>query len=287
MAINTDLPVLGVLISLVLLATALSGCTSAPENGDVHIQDIHGLALDPSHPTRLYVATHHGLFVAENDTEWAAVTQEPFDMMGFTMHPRDGRIMYASGHPGRVGQGWAVGVVQSTDAGRTWTTLALKNEVDFHAMAMEAGEGSSNDTIYGFHGGKLHVSADSARTWHTRTPPGAVSALAVTSAGDVLAATSAGLYRTARGALGQWQTVDASRALAVASSGQKIVAYFTNGGLKASPDDGATWEDLNWTVPAGDYPWGIALGPSVVYVGTAQGSIHRSADQGASWTRIR
>lgn len=273
--------------AILILTILVAGCTSPPTGDDVKIQDIHGLALDPTHPGKLYVATHHGLFVAENDTAWAAVTEQPFDMMGFTMHPRDGRIMYASGHPGRVGQGWAVGVVKSTDGGRTWVTLGLKNEVDFHAMAMEPGETAANDTIYGFHGGKLHVSTDSGRTWKTRIPPAPISALAVTPTGDVLATTSAGLQRTTRGAAGNWHVVSPNAALAVAVTADSIVAYFQNGGLQESRDDGATWSALNWTVPAGDHPWGIARGSAVVHVGTARGTIHKSTDHGASWVRIK
>ncbi|HEX9816163.1 MAG TPA: hypothetical protein VGB18_04215 [Candidatus Thermoplasmatota archaeon] len=60
--------------------------------------------------------------------------------------------------------------------------------------------------------------------------------------------------------------------------------------MAKSTDKGVTWFSLNWTVPTGDYPWGIALTPNevdVVYVGTARGTIHRTTDAGDSWTKIR
>lgn len=269
----------------------MSGCAGSNEDA-LHIQDIHGLALDPNDSTRLYVATHHGLFVAEDDTEWSAVTQEPFDMMGFSMSSHDGNVMYASGHPNRVGQGWAVGVVRSTDGGRTWTTLALQNQVDFHAMAMEPGATLANDTIYGFHGGKLHVSRDGGLTWTTRTLAFAISALTVDpKTGDLFAATPMGIQRSDRFAEGLWQQANATAvvALAVAESGS-VYAYLDGVGLAESRNRGATWSSVNWTVPAGDYPWGIAPGPAgsgVLYVGTAKGTIHKTADSGTSWTTIR
>lgn len=278
-------------VAAVIPLLILAGCTNG--SGDVvRIQDIHGLALDPQDANRLYVATHRGLFVGEGDTKWSSVTAEPFDMMGFTMHPRDGSIMYASGHPGRVGQGWAVGVVRSTDAGRTWTTLALKNEVDFHAMAMEPGSTMANDTIYGSHGGKLHVSTNGGTSWTTRALTFQVAALTVSpETGDVWAATSSGIQKNTRLAEGPWQIVNPKPALAVSASpdGTILYAYIDNG-LAKSIDQGKTWTGLNWTVPSGDYPWGIAPSPTTsgpLYVGTAQGFIFKTTDQGASWTKIR
>lgn len=280
--------------SITVVASAfllLGGCTSQPAaSDDVHIADIHGMALDPNIPSRLYVATHHGLFVAENDTKWSAVTTEPFDMMGFTMHAGDGRIMYASGHPGRVGQGWAVGVVKSVDAGRTWMTLALKNEVDFHAMAMEAGANGAADTVYGFHGGKVHVSTDGGATWSSDPVTFAIAALTVDpGTGDLLAATNKGLQRTGRGLEGEWTLVQDANTIGIAAADGALVAYFAATGLSSSRDDGNSWSSLNWTAPADDYPWGIAMtrDAETLYAGTARGTIHKTADGGVTWTKIR
>jgi len=62
------------------------------------------------------------------------------------------------------------------------------------------------------------------------------------------------------------------------------------GGLRASHDGGRTWAGMNWTVPANDFPGGIAVDshdPATVYVGTARGSIFKTANGGASWSLIR
>lgn len=275
---------------LVLPLVLLAGCTAGTPGGGVHIQDIHGLALDPDRPTRLYVATHHGLFVAENDTDWAAVTKEPFDMMGFTLHPLDGNVMYASGHPGRLGDGWAVGVVKSTDAGRTWTTLALKNQVDFHAMAMAAGPSSGEDRVYGHHGGKIHWSTDGGRSWSSKAVPFSVASMAVDPrTGDLLAATDQGLQRIDRALAGPWTPLAAGRAVAVAAANHSQWAYFAATGLGRSLDGGRTWLPMNWTAPADDRAWGIAPGPDPhqAYVGTARGAIQKTTNGGASWAQIR
>lgn len=280
------------LLLATLFSAGIAGCSQG-SGGDVHIQDIHGLALDPNNPSILYVATHHGLFVGEDDARWAAVTEEPFDMMGFSVHTTDGRIMYASGHPGRAGQGWAVGLVRSTDAGRTWTTVGLKNQVDFHAMAMEPGAHLANDTVYGVHGGKLHVSRDGGATWTTRSLAFSVASLAVAPlSGDLWAATPQGVQRTAPGGEGAWRLVNPAAASAVAANPatSALVVHFNERGLAQSTDSGATWTSLNWTVPADDFPWGIALNPDesdAIYVGTARGTIHKTSNGGAAWSRVR
>lgn len=280
-------------ISLLLLGgLLLAGCASTPGNG-LHIQDIHGLALDPQTPTRLFVATHHGLFVGEDDKRWSSVTHDPFDMMGFTMHPTNPQIMYASGHPGRIGQGWAVGVVKSADGGKTWSTLSLKNEVDFHAMSMEGGK-DGLDAIYGFYKNKFYASNDGGTNWQNAAVPFAASAFAVEpSNGTVYAATDKGLQKTGRLGSGGWSVLTPGETMGVATSPldpSLLVVYFASGGLKESRDGGATWRSLNWTVPEDDHPWGLAIHPTnenVLYAGTLRGAVFKTEDGGSHWSKIR
>jgi hypothetical protein len=81
----------------------------------------HGLAVDASDPGRLHLATHHGLWAVEPDGVVRRVSTTSDDFMGFTPHPVDPSVLYASGHP--VGGG-NLGFVASTDGGESWMQLA-------------------------------------------------------------------------------------------------------------------------------------------------------------------
>lgn len=77
---------------------------------------IHGLAVDREDPSRVLIATHHGLFRAGPDGKAERMSQVQ-DFMGFNPHPSDPRTHYASGHPATGGN---LGFITSTDGGRTW-----------------------------------------------------------------------------------------------------------------------------------------------------------------------
>ncbi len=81
----------------------------------------HGIAVDPIDPTRIYLATHHGLFVVTPDGTARLLSANKDDFMGFTPHPTDPSILYASGHPSRGGN---LGFIVSTDGGTSWTQLS-------------------------------------------------------------------------------------------------------------------------------------------------------------------
>jgi hypothetical protein len=80
---------------------------------------------------KVNLATHEGLFVSQTDGSWQQVGPV-VDLMSFAItgpgslsgHPADGVDMPAP-----------VGLVKSTDAGRSWTVLSRGGESDFHAMA--------------------------------------------------------------------------------------------------------------------------------------------------------
>ncbi len=63
--------------------------------GSTHI---HGLAVDRADPKRLLIATHHGLHALDVDAGTTApVSEARDDFMGFTAHPGEAGILYASG----------------------------------------------------------------------------------------------------------------------------------------------------------------------------------------------
>lgn len=60
---------------------------------------IHDIAVDPKDPARIYLATHHGVFLVLLDAPAMRVPNNSNDYMGYTPHPVDPAILYASGHP--------------------------------------------------------------------------------------------------------------------------------------------------------------------------------------------
>ena len=125
------------LVSLMLLF-AVSACSSQTAE-PVKVQSladlshIHSVATDGQ---SIYVASHHGLYVLK-DNEWK-LRGEDFDIMGLAF--TDG-VFYASGHPGPLQNlPDPVGVLVSKDLGRTWDSLSLTGEVDFHLL--EAAKGN-------------------------------------------------------------------------------------------------------------------------------------------------
>jgi len=69
-----------------------------PEGSITSFGDVHGLAVDPEDPSRVFVATHHGLIVGKNDGNWTRVGPVD-DLMGFSAHPSDASMLWVTGHP--------------------------------------------------------------------------------------------------------------------------------------------------------------------------------------------
>lgn len=95
-------------------------------------QHVHALAIDADRPGAVLMATHEGLFVVT--PEGHERVGPVIDLMGFSV-VGPGRYV-ASGHPGAgVDMPDPVGLIESTDAGRTWTARSRAGESDFHAVA--------------------------------------------------------------------------------------------------------------------------------------------------------
>ena len=64
---------------------------------------MHGIAVDSADPVRLYLVTHHGFYVLSVNGNATRLSDNGDDYMGFTPHPTDPSVFYASGHPARGG----------------------------------------------------------------------------------------------------------------------------------------------------------------------------------------
>lgn len=274
-----------------LIAAGCAGPADAPPDADGYtpvsgFADIHGLAVSPERPWELYAATHHGLFRATNDTGWARVGASQDDYMGFTIHPSDGDTFWASGHPRGGGN---MGVRMSTDRGFTWTTIGASG-ADFHAMAVSPAD---PDRLWGSHGGRIHRSDDGGRSWRSlaANPEPLRSLVAHPTDAEVVYAV--GVERI-------WRSVDGGAtwagfleggdtALGISPAEPQRWLRVGPSGAARSDDGGASWTPLALDLDGGTaafvaFDWRDA---GIAYVASYETAIHKTADGGASWTRVK
>jgi hypothetical protein len=159
---------------------ALAGCSSPSEPADTpntstpplggprsvdpvsvagSIEHAHNLALVDG--DTLVIGTHDGIWQQQGAGEAVVQVGDAFDVMGFAAATDR---WLASGHPSPETGGPAdLGLLASTDAGRTWEPVSLEGEVDFHRIT------TSEDIILGVNSGDglLWRSQDAGLTWQT------------------------------------------------------------------------------------------------------------------------
>lgn len=271
-------------LAAIALATACGGpaeptAETSSAGGKPVFAHVHGLGVDPA-DGRTYVATHHGLFRAGADGRLEPVAAVGRDLMGFTV--AGPRMFLSSGHPG-PGEDVAdpLGLVRSTDGGRTWSAVSLAGEVDFHALEVSAG------TVFGLDAVRqvLRVSADGGATWQDRAAlPALDVAVDPRNPASVLATVRGGVSASHNG--GTTFSPPSGPQLAFVSWAPDGTAYGLglDGGLHTSDDRGGTWRRVG-DVPGGR-PQAITGLDKVHVLAATTGGIHESRDGGRTFTRI-
>ncbi len=162
------------LATLVVLAGTMAsvlGCsaqdsvdsTENPQTGSPEattLGHVHGLGVDPADGT-LYVASHFGVFRVKETGEPERVAHRWQDTMGFAV-VGPGRFL-GSGHPDlREDLPTSLGLIESTDGAKTWTSVSLQGEADFHSLEPVGGRIYAYDS----RSGSLIVSTD-RKKWDT------------------------------------------------------------------------------------------------------------------------
>lgn len=250
------------------------------------VSHIHGIAFDPAAPGSVFLATHYGLFRATPDGSAEAISENKDDYMGFSPHPTDPALLYASGHPS---QGGNVGVIASRDGGATWTQIATGagGPVDFHGMTVSRAD---PQTLYGLYDG-IQVSRDGGVTWSIAGPgPAKVIDLAASAAKAeiVYAATLNGLMESADAGM-TWQLLgppNTQVSMVEAAPDGSLYAFFVGSGLFRQSPGGGTWTAL-----ASDFGDKIVLhlaadpaDPAHLVAVTQESEILQSTDGGKTWT---
>lgn len=261
------------------------------------LRDAHGLAVDVADSNKVWIASHTGLYLLQNDQDLYLVGSGRDDYMGFSAHPADPNTFFSSGHPATGGN---IGFQKTTDAGRTWQKLSngARGPVDFHAMAVSQVDPS---IIYGWYRSDLQKSTDGGHSWEivdSSLQANQVISLATDpkEKDTVYAATAdAGLLRSQdqgktwaqpSGALAG----DAVTAVALSpDNNQEILVYSQKQGLVKSTDGGQTWTKL-------DTPFASSMvmylsfdpnNPTVIYGINRSLGIYKTTDGGGSWKQVR
>jgi photosystem II stability/assembly factor-like uncharacterized protein len=211
--------------------------------------------------------------------------------------------VYASGHPDLTTyqqQGIGnLGLLVSRDGGKTWQSVALKGEADFHTLTYSPRNGGE---LYGWSvAGQMGLHRVSATSWRgERLPARGLSnvlslAASPDQAGPLLAGTKAGLMASRDRGM-TWTPVTAIPAdvplTAVsyhASDSRVVYAYVarSDGRLMRSGDGGTTWAPTGFAGDTRTVVVALAAGPSEnVVLATTNSDVLRSRDGGRTWQRV-
>jgi len=281
---------------MLVAAVALVGCGGDDSGGaelavawvdpDGEPPIVGSLAVDPADGS-LLMGTNTGLFrIAEGEPEKVTGVLDTPQGKGEVSEALVAEYtgpdtLIASGHPA---QGSALppalGLIRSSDNGKTWQSVSELGRADFHAL--EQSQGLLAGALFGQ--SQILVSDDEGKTWETRAAPMPLVGLEVDPANRErwVASTERGIFFSDDSG-GSWRQRDPTPnvRLAWAESGD-LYRIDPGGQVKASSDGGENWEDRGST---GGEPHALAVGEDGdVYAALLDGSVKASDDGGETFT---
>jgi photosystem II stability/assembly factor-like uncharacterized protein len=263
--------------------------TLTPVNNITHG---HGLAIDRADANKVYIATHHGLLLLQNDKDLFQVGTATDDYMGFSAHPTDSNVFFSSGHPTKGGN---IGFQKSEDGALSWKKVSdgVGGPVDFHAMTISP---ANPNLVYGYYQGAVQRSLDQGKTWEKLPVDLGIINFAAdyTDENIVYAATQQGLFVSKDKAQTWTSVLEATKsgvmtALSIDPQNTKnLLAYSDKMGLIRSEAGSATWTQIK-TDFAGEIPLYITLtknAPNIGYLLTEKNSIYKTTDNGTTWNKV-
>lgn len=225
---------------------------------------------------QVILGTHEGLFRYVDQKTVQLIGPEIFDIMGLAVF---GKKLYASGHPGPGSKlPEPVGLILSTDSGKSWKKLGLQGEVDFHLLE------SAGADMYGVDSGSgnLLYSNNAGKKWTSRGK-NVVSDIAVNPAkvGSALALRDGKLIST-QNSFTKMRNVNSTPALT--SLDWITGSLLATGGksLYRSTDSGMSWKKLS------DFPEDAStVTQSAKIIAVVVGnSIYKSTDGGKTFKKM-
>ncbi len=255
----------------------------------------HGMALDAKDSSKLYIATHQGLYLLKDDKTLYQVGENHNDYMGFSPDVNNPGVFFSSGHPATGGN---IGFQKSEDGGFTWKQISdgLNGPVDFHALSVSPVD---SDLVFGWYRGDLQRSADGGKSWTATSTGFPVTGLTADPKDKNL------LYATTPAHAGVEVSHDQGKSWAVLSPDleggivsavavnpidtTKLLAFSEKlGGLGKSSDSGTTWQKVNETFNGEEVLY-IAINrqdPTILYALTHTNAVYKSLDAGDNWNKV-
>ncbi|MEO3432348.1 F510_1955 family glycosylhydrolase [Inquilinus sp. CAU 1745] len=277
-------------VAAIVIAAAALWQADASESIPIgEVSHIHGIAVDPTDPARLLLATHHGVYRTAPDGTAEQVSDDRSDYMGFTPHPSDPDVFYASGHPAGGGN---LGFITSKDGGQSWEQIAqgANGPVDFHAMDVSAAD---PNVIYGLYG-DIQISRDGGKTWEVAGAPQADVfdlGASATNPDIVYAATRDGLMVSGDGAETWMPAFDVQQpaTMVQAAPDGTVYAFVVGTGLiRTKEEPGLIWETVSSDF-GNRVLLHLAIDPSEpkrLFAVTQDGAILASTDGGRNWSGL-
>jgi photosystem II stability/assembly factor-like uncharacterized protein len=250
----------------------------------------HGLAVDVADSSKVYIATHHGLLLLQNEKELYQVGNSKDDYMGFSPHPTNAKVFFSSGHPSFGGN---IGFQRTEDGGFTWKKISdgVNGPVDFHAMAVSP---VNPDLIFGWYRGALQRSKDGGKNWEviSKTNVPIVSLAADPKDENIVYAASPQGLMVSKNQGKDWSFLLDGFVSTIAinpQDSQKLISFSEKLKLARSNDGGKNWEPVDESFD-GEIPLHTAFDtqkPEVIYTLTEKNSLYKSTDSGITWNKIR
>lgn len=253
--------------------------TSAVEPGPVHV---HGLGINPADGA-LFISTHTGLYrTGPGESKASRVGDSRQDTMGFTVVGAN-RFL-GSGHPDlRQDLPPLLGLIESTDEGRSWEPVSLVGEADFHVLRY------AGDRVYGYDSSndRLLASVDAGRTWDQIERPVPLVDLAADPDDSVhVLATGAsdfdqGLYESTDGGR-SWKRIGDQVGLLAWADRERLFLVDGAGSVFMSGDHARTFRHRG--AIGGEPAALLGRRGGELYAALHDGTIKRSGDGGRTWS---
>lgn len=225
---------------------------------------------------QVVLGTHEGLFRYVDAKTVQSMGSENFDIMGLAVF---GKKLYASGHPGPGSKlPEPVGLLLSTDGGKSWNKLGLQGEVDFHLLE------SAGSDMYGVDSGSgnLLYSNNAGKKWVSRGK-NVVSDIAINpeKVGSALALREGKLISTQKSFV-KIRAIDSTLTFTSLDWISGSLLATSGKSLYRSSDLGMTWGKLS------DFPESVSTvtQSSKIIAVVAGNSIFRSTDGGKTFKKM-